>query len=62
MIYLKNLNGQVKEYKEHDIKTVNSLLDSGRWARVQGRKDLTPYSKPKPKPKKTKAKSKKVAK
>ena len=47
MVYLKNLNGQVKEYKDHDTKTVNHLLDSGRWTRVKGLKDWTPYSSPK---------------
>jgi len=47
MIYLKNLNGQVKEYKDHDVKTVNHMIDSGRWARVAGLKDSTPYSAPK---------------
>ena len=47
MIYLKNLNGQVRVYKDTDTKTVDSLVDSGRWTRVKGLKDLTPYSKPK---------------
>ena len=54
MIYLKNLNGQVKEYKDHDTKTINHLLESGKWTRVVGLKDWTPYSAPK----KTKKKSK----
>ena len=44
MIYLKNLNGQVKEHKNTDAKTVDALLDSGRWIRVKGRKDSTPYT------------------
>ena len=44
MIYLKNLNSQVKEYKETDTKTVEALLDSGRWERVKGLKDSSPYS------------------
>ena len=56
MIYLKNLNSQVKEFKDRDTKTVDSMIDSGRWIRVQGRKDMTPYSAPK---KATKKKSKK---
>ena len=47
MIYLKNLNSQVKEYKDNDTRTVESLIDSGRWTRVKGLKDWTPYSKPK---------------
>jgi len=47
MIYLKNLNGQVKEYKDHDVKTINHLIASGKWERVTGLKDLTPYVAPK---------------
>jgi hypothetical protein len=47
MIYLKNLNSQVREFKETDMRTVDSMVDSGRWARVKGLKDWTPYSKPK---------------
>ena len=43
MIYLKNLNGQVKGYKDTDTKTVEALLDSGRWEKVKGLKDLSPY-------------------
>ena len=54
MIYLKNLNSQVREHRDTDIKTVDALVNSGRWTRVQGLKDWTPYSKPK----KTKKKSK----
>ena len=60
MIYLKNLNSQVKEFKDDDIRTVDSLVDSGRWIRVKGLKDFTPYSTPKKTPKKAfKKKSKK---
>ena len=51
MIYLKNLNSQVKVFKDHDMKTVDSLIDSGRWVRIKGLKDSTPYSKPKKKKK-----------
>ena len=47
MVYLKNLNGQVKEMKDRDARTIDSMVDSGRWVRVQGRKDSTPYSAPK---------------
>tara|TARA_Y100000034_G_scaffold125388_1_gene174847 strand:- start:618 stop:833 length:216 start_codon:yes stop_codon:yes gene_type:complete len=47
MIYLKNLNSQVREFKETDMRTVDSMVDSGRWTRVKGLKDWTPYSKPK---------------
>ena len=56
MIYLKNLNGQVAEYKDRDTKTVDSLIGSGRWARIQDRKDMTPYSAPKKASKKAKKK------
>ena len=47
MIYLKNLNSQVRELKETDMRTVDSMVDSGRWTRVKGLKDWTPYSQPK---------------
>ena len=53
MIYLKNLNGQVKEMKDRDTRTIDSMVDSGRWARVKGLKDSTPYSSPKKATKKT---------
>ncbi len=56
MIYLKAKNGQVKEFKDTDTKTVEFLLGVG-WSRVMGRKDLTPYSTPKASKKKTKKKS-----
>jgi len=57
MIHLRNLNsGIVDEFKERDIKTINNILATGMWERVQGRKDITPYSKPKPKAKKKKTK------
>ena len=47
MIYLKNLNGQIKEMKDRDARTIDSMVDSGRWVRVQGLKDTTPYAEPK---------------
>ena len=56
MIYLKNLNSQVKEFKDRDTTTVDEMVDSGRWTRVSGLKDMTPYSAPK---KTAKKKSKK---
>ena len=61
MIYLKNLNGQIREYKDGDIKTVNTLIDTGRWVKVQGRKDLSLYTKTKKKTSKKKS-SKKTSK
>lgn len=48
MIYLKNFARQVREYKDTDKKKVDELLSSGRWTRVQGKKDLSPYVEPKP--------------
>ena len=45
MIYLKNLNGAVREYKDHDTSTVDALVGSGRWVRISGRKDWTPFKK-----------------
>ena len=59
MVYLKNLNSQVRGYKDTDSKTVNEMIDSGRWVRVKGLKDTTPYVNSKVK-KKSKKKSKKV--
>ena len=56
MIYLKNLNSQVREFKDRDTKTVDEMMGSGRWIRVSGLKDMTPYSAPK---KTAKKKSKK---
>jgi len=47
MIYLKAVNGQVKTYKDHDVKTIESLLATGKWVRVEGLKDVAPYSNPK---------------
>ena len=47
MVYLKNLNSQVREFKDSDTRTVDSMIDSGRWVRVKGLKDCTPYSTPK---------------
>ena len=47
MIYLKNFSLQVREYKDTDTKKVDELLASGRWTRVKGKKDLTPYVEPK---------------
>ena len=59
MVYLKNLNSQVKEFKDNDTKTIDAMVDSGRWTRVSGLKDTTPYSAPKKAAKKTTKKSKK---
>ena len=56
MIYLKNLNSQVKEFKDTDTKTVDVMVGSGRWTRVSGLKDWTSYSTPKKAAKKAKKK------
>ena len=45
MIYLKNLNGAVKEFKDNDTLTVDALVGSGRWERISGRKDWSPFKK-----------------
>ena len=58
MVYLKNLNGQVREFKDRDDREINEMVSSGRWVRVQGLKDTTPYAEPK----KSKAKKKKSTK
>tara|TARA_R100000808_G_C2117447_1_gene129667 strand:- start:313 stop:477 length:165 start_codon:yes stop_codon:yes gene_type:complete len=54
MIYLKNLNGIVREFKDGDTSTVDSLIDSGRWERIAGRKDWSPYNEKKKASKKAK--------
>ena len=47
MIYLKpKMFGQIKEYREGN-STVEDLLNTGNWIRVQGRNNPTPYSAPK---------------
>ena len=63
MIYLKNLNGQIREYKDHDSRTINTLISSGRWAKVVGGKDGTLCEVPKsPEPKKESKKATKKTK
>tara|TARA_Y100001951_G_scaffold69413_1_gene56292 strand:- start:1339 stop:1530 length:192 start_codon:yes stop_codon:yes gene_type:complete len=42
-IWLKDLNNNVKQYKENDKKTIDALISSGRWFRVKSRRDLSPY-------------------
>ena len=58
MIYLKNFSHQVREYKDTDTEKVKALLDSGKWTRVNGLKDKTPYVASKSPKKKTKKQSK----
>lgn len=62
-IWLKDLNNNVKQYKENDKKTIDALISSGRWTKIQGRKNLSPYAEVKKTiKKKTKKSSKKSSK
>ena len=56
-IYLKNVSGEVRDFKNIDEKSLKNLLDSSEWIRIKGLKDMTPYTTPKKKAKK-KAKKK----
>ena len=42
-IWLKDLNNNVKQYKENDKKNIDALISSGRWSRIKNRRDLSPY-------------------
>ena len=42
-VWLKDLNNNIKQYKESDKKTIDALISSGRYIQVQGRRDLSPY-------------------
>jgi len=55
-VYLKNISGEVRDFKNIDEKSLRNLLDSSEWTRIKGLKDMTPYSAPK---KATKKKAKK---
>ena len=55
-IYLKNISGEVRDFKNIDDKSLNNLLDSSEWTRIKGLKDMTPYVAPKKKAKKKKKK------
>ena len=46
-VWLKDLNNNVKQYKESDKKTIDALISSGRWTQVEGRRNLSPYTKTK---------------
>ena len=56
-VYLKNISGEVRDFKNIDNKSLKNLLDSSEWTRIKGLKDMTPYTTPKKKAKK-KAKKK----
>ena len=55
-VYLKNVSGEVRDFKNIDKKSLRNLLDSSEWIRIKGLKDMTPYTEPK---KATKKKAKK---
>ena len=55
-VYLKNRSGVVTDFKNLDGKSLRNLLDSSEWTRVNGLKDMTPYTAPKAKAKKKKKK------
>ena len=53
MIFLKNKQGgNIQEFKDVDLKSVNNFLDSGQWVRINGRKDESEYVAKKAKKKK----------
>ena len=60
-VWLKDLNNNVKQYKENDKTTIDALISSGRWTQVKSRRDLSDYVAPAKKAarKKTKKSSKK---
>ena len=43
MIYLKGIGGDVRVFKDCDLKEVKNLTDSGQWTRINGRKDFSEY-------------------
>ena len=55
-VYLKNVSGEVRDFKNNDKKSLRNLLDSSECVRIKGLKDMTPYTEPK---KTTKKKTKK---
>ena len=55
-VYLKNMSGEVRDFKNIDDKSLKNLLDSSEWTRIKGLKDMTPYTASKAKAKKKKAK------
>ena len=55
-VYLKNVSGEVRDFKNIDDKSLKNLLDSSEWTRIKGLKDMTPYAASKAKAKKKKAK------
>jgi hypothetical protein len=58
-VWLKDLNNNVRQYKENDTNTINALITSGRWMKIKSRRDLSGYVEPE---KVTKKASKKATK
>ncbi len=46
-VWLKDLDNMVRQFKENDTKTIDAFIKTGRWKRVQGRRDLSDYVAPK---------------
>ena len=44
MIYLKGIGGDVRVFKDCDLKEVKNLTDSGQWVRINGRRDFSDYT------------------
>ena len=38
-VWLKDLDNMVRQFKENDTKTIDAFIKTGRWKRVQGRRD-----------------------
>ena len=45
MIYLKNSGGSIRELKDSETKDAERLVDTGQWVRVNGRRDISEYTK-----------------
>ena len=43
-VYLKNISGEVRDFKNIDEKSLRNLIDSSEWIRIKGLKDMTPYT------------------
>jgi len=55
-VYLKNISGEVRDFKNIDDKSLRNLLESSEWTRINGLKDMTPYKEEKKAKKKAKKK------
>ena len=56
VVYLKNISGEVRDFKNIDDKSLRNLLESSEWTRINGLKDMTPYKEEKKAKKKAKKK------